>query len=74
MKMHLYEIGYDIKRNHTETHFSERIPALNAKEARKKFDDWYWAGCKRRSDKSHPFHITVRRLMNGVIDEHAETI
>lgn len=65
MKAHLYEIGYDLKRNHTETHFSKRIAAFNAKEARAKFDDWYWAGCGKRSDKSHPFHIEVHPVKNA---------
>lgn len=65
MKAHLYEIGYDLKRNHTETHFTERMAALNAKEARAKFDDWYWAGVKRRSDKWHPFHIEVHPVKNA---------
>ena len=58
--MKRYVVAYITRRNHCDWPHSKTIEASNAKEAREKFDGWYWT-----ATRPHPFHVTVK-LFDGL--------
>jgi len=59
--MRKYVVAYINRIRRAEWPKSKTIEAANAQEARRAFDEWYWADCQD-GGKAHPFHITVKRL------------
>lgn len=64
--MRRYVVAYITRRGRADWPHAMTIEAENAKDARARFDTWYWTGVNPVDRKPHPFHITVKRF-DGLI-------
>lgn len=58
--MKRYVIAWITRRGRADWPHARTIEAKNAKDARARFDTWYWTGVNPVDRKPHPFHIAVK--------------